>query len=105
MYHYGWVKDPRAMQLKQESFHKLWHEDAWLDQHVVPAHEFDYSVIDALEPFTGSHPKVMMERIQKRNWIFDHDISSNKTPFKDKIKKALKKNLGIHVGYKNYRIV
>ncbi|MFZ9587333.1 MAG: glycosyltransferase family 2 protein [Crocinitomicaceae bacterium] len=32
VYHYGWVKDPRAMQAKQTSFHKLWHSDEWLEK-------------------------------------------------------------------------
>ncbi len=105
IYHYGWVKDPRAMQLKQENFHKLWHNDEWVDQNVIKASEFDYSVIDALEKFTGSHPKVMYERIARLNWKFDHDISMNHTKFKDRIKKMITKMFGIHIGYKNYRII
>lgn len=105
IYHYGWVKDPRAMQSKQENFHKLWHPDEWVEQHVVKADAFDYSVIDALELFNESHPKVMTERIQKLNWKFDHDITRNKIRLKDRIKKAIKKYFGIQLGYKNYRII
>ncbi|MGE4288008.1 MAG: hypothetical protein AB7E36_04915 [Salinivirgaceae bacterium] len=53
IYHYGWVKDPRAMQRKQESFHKLWHNDEWLDKNVAKAEVFDYSQIDALKKIPG----------------------------------------------------
>ncbi|MCD6062385.1 MAG: glycosyl transferase, partial [Flavipsychrobacter sp.] len=59
MYHYGWVKDPRAMQRKQEQFNKLWHEDDWVEKNVIKAVEFDYAGnIDALKLFQGTHPKV-----------------------------------------------
>lgn len=105
IYHYGWVKDPRAMQRKQESFHKLWHSDEWLDKNVAKAEVFDYSHIDALEKFPGSHPQVMHERIAKLNWKFDHDISMNRVSAKDKFKRLVKKLFGITIGYKNYRII
>jgi len=105
MHHYGWVKDPRAMQRKQEDFNKLWHDDKWLDKNVVKATEFDYSVIKALELFKGTHPKVMKERINSHNWKFDHDISMNNLALKDKLKKLISKYLMIDIGYKNYKIV
>ncbi len=104
IYHYGWVKDPRAMQRKQETFHKLWHDDDWVDTHVVKAETFDYaSDVSELIRFEGTHPKVMQDRIARKNWKFDHDIAMNSKSFKDKIKQFLKK-FGIDFEYKNYRI-
>ncbi|PKP11034.1 MAG: glycosyl transferase [Bacteroidetes bacterium HGW-Bacteroidetes-4] len=105
IYHYGWVKDPRAMQRKQESFHKLWHNDEWLDKNVAKAEVFDYSHIDALEKFQGSHPQVMLERIAKLNWKFDHDISMNRISLKERFKQLVKKLFGITIGYKNYQLI
>ena len=106
VYHYGWVKDPRAMQLKQESFNKLWHDDSWIDQHVVKADEFDYeSHISELKKFDGSHPQVMESRINQKNWKFDFDISRNKRNMKDWIKNFLYTYLNINVSYKNYRLI
>jgi glycosyltransferase involved in cell wall biosynthesis len=103
IYHYGWVKDPRAQQQKQESFHKMWHNDQWLENHVVKADNFDYSVIDALEKFEGEHPKVMQERINQANWKFDHDPSKNTLKWKDKVKFFVEKVTGFRPGeYKNY---
>jgi hypothetical protein len=102
IYHYGWVKDPSAKQRSQENFHKLWHPDNWLEKNVVKADEFDYSVIDALEIFQGTHPAVMLDHIAKKNWKFDYDISISKLSLKDKFKLFLRKNLGIEIGYKNY---
>lgn len=102
VYHYGWVKEPEAMQRKQESFHKLWHNQEWIDKNVIKADAFDYSNIDALEKFKGTHPKVMEERIQRTNWKFEFDMSFNKLSFKNKTKIFLKKKMGIDLGYKNY---
>lgn len=105
VYHYGWVKEPKAMQKKQESFHKLWHNDNWLNENIVKAEEFDYSEIDILQIFRGTHPLVMKDRIERKNWVFDYDISKNKRRFKDKLKLFFEK-MGITWGqYKNYKII
>ncbi len=60
IYHYGWVKPPKAQQAKQETFHKLWHDDKWVKEHVGEEEEFDYSNIDSLVPFNDTHPKVCL---------------------------------------------
>ena len=106
VHHYGWVKDPRAQQRKQESFHKMWHSDEWMDKNVAKTQAFDYSEIDALEKFKGEHPKVMQERIEKVNWKFDHDPSQNNFKFKDKMKFLCLRWFGFLPGeYQNYKIV
>jgi hypothetical protein len=105
VYHYGWVKDPRAMQKKQEDFNKLWHDDQWIEKNVAKSDEFDYSAIDVLKKFDESHPAVMQNRINRINWKFDYDLSCNRMRSKDKLKHFLEK-LGISFGqYKNYRLV
>ncbi len=106
IYHYGWVKDPAAMQRKQEIFHKLWHDDEWVDKHVIKSDAYDYKKdIDALKPFTGTHPKVMQELIDSKNWAFDYDISFNQTPAKERLKKIAKDVLGLDFSYKNYKLI
>lgn len=106
VYHYGWVKEPEAMQRKQENFNKLWHDDQWVENNVVKQDVFHYNnEVNYLLPFKGSHPMVMQERIKTKNWKFDYDISFNKLPFKDKLKNFARKYLGWDIGYKNYRVV
>ena len=91
------------MQKKQETFNKLWHDDNWLDQNVAKAEEFDYSGIDILRLFNDTHPEVMKDRINKKNWTFNFDISKNKRKTKDKIKHFFDK-IGIKWGqYKKKR--
>jgi hypothetical protein len=103
IHHYGWVKEPAAMQRKQEEFNKLWHDDAWVNENVKQADAFDYSEnISALERFTGDHPAVMRKRIEEKNWQFSYDISFNRLTLKDKFKLFMRKYFKIEIGYKNY---
>ena len=105
VFHYGWVKDPRAMQRKQETFNKLWHDDEWVEQNVIKSDEFNYEEhISELKKFQGTHPEVMIQRINKKNWVFDFDISRNKTSIKDHFKNFLFRYLNFDVSYKNYRL-
>lgn len=106
VYHYGWVKDPRAMQRKQEIFHKLWHDDDWVDKNVVKAEAFDYAAyIDAVKKFTGTHPAIMQPRIARSNWKFDYDISFNRTSLKERVKKLAQDKLRINMSYRNYKLI
>ncbi len=103
VYHYGWVKAPEVMQKKQESFHKMWHDDSWVEENVVKAVEFDYqSKIDQLKLFDETHPLVMQKRIADKNWKFEYDISYNKIRMKDRLKNLLRNYLNIDIRYKNY---
>ena len=106
IHHYGWVKDPSKMQKKQENFHRLWHDDQWVEKNVVASKSFDYSQINSLKKYTGKHPDAIKHRISLKNWKFDHDISTNRYSFKEKMKRIVEKITGHRPGeYKNYRIL
>lgn len=106
VYHYGWVKPPEAQQAKQQTFHKLWHTDEWMKQNIPQVDKFDYSTIDSIEHFTGTHPKVMQERINKMNWKFSFDPTIKKLSFKLKVLMFIEKKFGWKIGeYKNYKII
>jgi len=106
IYHYGWVKHPKNQQAKHESFNKMWHDDTWINQNVKKVNEFDYSFIDILEKFTGSHPKVMQPRIKNINWQFSFDPTKNKLCLKSKILHFIEKKLNYQFGeYKNYHVI
>ena len=105
IYHYGWVKAPELMQRKQEDFPKLWHNDEWVNQNVAKVEEFDYSVIDSLAVFEGTHPKVMQNRIAEKNWKFDYDISKSSLSTKEKFRRFFEKHTGHRLWeYKNYTV-
>ena len=106
IYHYGWVKPPKAQQAKQENFHKMWHDDEWMKKNIAQVEEFDYSQIDSLEEFKGTHPKVIQERIKAANWNFKFDKSQIKLTAKNKLLLFIEKTTGWKVGeYKNYKMI
>jgi hypothetical protein len=106
IYHYGWVKDPRFQQAKQQQFHKMWHDDEWVKQHVAQATNYDYSTIDSLKPFTGTHPAVMQQRLQRMNWDFSWNENQKKFSFKNKLLYFIEKHLGYRLfEYKNYTVI
>jgi hypothetical protein len=107
IYHYGWVREPKAMQNKALGVTKYWSENGYDENKVVfDKNEFDYGQIDVLEKFTGTHPAVMQELIATKNWQFYYDISKNHPAFKDRLKNLLEKISGKRFfDYKNYRII
>jgi hypothetical protein len=105
IYHYGWVREPAAMERKQNTFGSFYHGDEWTKNSVYSG-TFDYSKIDALKKFTGTHPSVMHNRIKAMNWTFDYDLSYNQLPFKERFKNAFEKVTGRRpFDYNNYIIV
>lgn len=101
IYHYGWVKPPQTMQSKQENFNKLWHDDEWIEQNVPKVAEYDYSQIDSLSLFDGTHPQVMQKRVDNYKYDFRYDMRHNKVKPKERIKRIFK-SIGINLSYKNY---
>jgi len=106
VYHYGWVKPPGIQQAKQETFNKLWHSDQWVDKKIKKVDEFDYSIIDSLSAFAGTHPEVMQNRIQKLNWEFSFDPTNRRLSLKKRLLQAIENLTGWRAGeYRNYREV
>ena len=105
IYHYGWVKPPHLQQAKQEVFHRLWHDENWVEKNIPKVAEFDYSAIDSLAHFEGTHPLVMQKRIADKNWQFEFDPTSKKIKrsFKERALGYIEQVTGYRIGeYKNY---
>lgn len=102
VYHYGWVKHPKAMMEKIRSFNKLWHDDEWIEKNIQLKEEFDFSILDILKKFEGTHPYVMQERIRNYNWAFKPP-EKIKLSLKLRLLDYIEKKTGIRIGeYKNY---
>lgn len=106
VYHYGWVKHPEKQQAKAETFNKLWHSDQWVEKNIPKVNAFDYSLVDGVKRFTGSHPEVMKNRIAAINWEFDFDPTKKKMKFKHRVAGLIENITGWRIGeYKNYRVI
>lgn len=70
VYHYGWVRPPEVMKEKTHFMDQLYH-GANTGSQPQSGDNYRYKKIWGLTPFTGSHPKVMLERIRAKNWNWD----------------------------------
>lgn len=107
VYHYGWVKSPEIQKEKLKSSINFWANDH--DATSVKKHyenDFDYSEIDSLTTFNGTHPKVMQARIERVNWQFDFDIREKKLSLKNRFRTWIEKLSGWRIGeYKNFKVI
>lgn len=104
IHHYGWVKEPKTMMAKRKEGVKFWEGHKYTEEYdKTDLGDYDFSSIDALEKFNGSHPTLMQERIKLMNWQFSHDVSFNNYSLKDKFKNLLFKLTGRRFfEYQNY---
>ena len=107
VYHYGWVRHPQYQMQKVLGFEKLYdsiHASKKISKDVTD--HFDYSAIDSLTRFNGSHPEVMKQRISRKNWTFEHDISRKNFTLKGRILHWIENATGKRVfDYRNYNII
>lgn len=104
IHHYGWVRHPGVQQQKQRSFKRLWLSDEGVTKHVGADDSFHYDGSEPLQHFSGTHPKVMMPRVQAQNWQFESDPSQTRWPLKDRLSKWVERWTGWRPGeYRNFR--
>jgi glycosyltransferase involved in cell wall biosynthesis len=107
IFHYNYVRPPKVMKEKVRVFHSLWHDDQWLDKTLDKAEEFDYNqLVDKLERFKGTHPKLMEGEIKKKDWDFVYDPTKYRSSIRHKILNRIESWTGYRIGeYKNYKLL
>lgn len=108
IYHYGWVRSPREMQLKINAVKSFYGENCQEGVYESGGErEFDYSrEYDALASFTGTHPKVMEPRIKRMNWQIEVDLKKLNMKPRYKFLYRFEKITGIRpFEFRNYRIL
>lgn len=105
VYHYNYVRNPADMQEKMNYFHRFWHDDRWLENN-TNRKVFDYSRVDELARFEGTHPAVMQEVVEKQDWKLDFDSSRKNYSFKGRLLRWIECNMGRRLfEYRNYRLI
>ncbi|HRH99545.1 MAG TPA: hypothetical protein PK006_00715 [Saprospiraceae bacterium] len=113
VYHYGWVRPPRMMQIKSDTMSSFYHSGHRKEEFLI----FDYGNLSKLERFEGTHPKVMDSFIAKMDWKsqlhYEPNYMPSRKPLKhEKLKyrilswienKLLKGRMIF--GYKNWKII
>lgn len=106
IHHYGWVRHPGVQQQKQLHFKKLYLNDAAALKHVGDAVQYTYNGTEPLQRFEGTHPAVMLPRIQAQNWQFQSDPALARWPVKERLSNWIEKWTGWRPGeYRNYELL
>ena len=102
IYHYGWVRNPLTMHRKQQNFKSLYRS---IDHEPKEEVEFDYSGVDTLTLFEGTHPAVVNGLLSKETWNFERDIKKkNFKNLKHRVLYFLSQNFGWRpFEYRNYK--
>jgi hypothetical protein len=109
VYHYGWVKNPQQMKVKQKDTDRYYldhiGEETARPVNSTDIYDFDKNY-DSLRKFTGTHPQIMQQRIGRKNWQTELDISRKKFTWKEKILFWFEKKTGKRIfDFKNYRLI
>lgn len=108
IYHYGWVRHPRFMQQKMESVKQFYEGiSEQKAEQIANEKEFNYGAeYDALARFEGTHPAVMLARIQRLNWNVEIDLKKINMKLKYRFLYKIEKLFGVRLfEYRNYRIL
>ena len=109
VYHYGWVKSPEQMKIKQTDTDRYYLDQLTegVAQPVNSAAIYDFDKnYDSLRKFTGSHPEVMQPRIDKKNWQIELDLNRKKFSMKEKLLFWVEKKTGKRLfDFRNYRLL
>lgn len=108
IYHYGWVKPPKGLENKVRNFNLFYHDDAWMNENMGAAYQFDFKNADRLLPFTGTHPAVMQRRIAAQNWKLEIDPAAIRKhlSLRRRLLQKIEDWTGWRISeYRNYRIV
>jgi hypothetical protein len=103
IYHYGWVRTPKAQQAKLANFYSYWNGG---NQTQFEEELFDYMKnVDSVAIYTGTHPKVMKHRIDNWQYPIEWNVKKKNLNFKDRILYYFEKITGYRpFAYKNYKI-
>ena len=106
VYHYGWVKPPEIQIERLKSSRKIYRSDKDIETKLPKVEEFDYSQVDSLSRFAGTHPAVIADRIKRVNWEFNFNPSVKNFDTRTAILQFIEKFTGWRIGeYKNYKII
>lgn len=107
IYHYGWVKHPAVMKAKKKELDRFWHDDHWVEKNFDQSPHFDFSKIDSLARFTGTHPATMQSRLaEATSHAAEQDPGRKNFKMKDLLLYQIEKITGYRpFEYKNYRLI
>jgi hypothetical protein len=106
IYHYGWVKSPEQMMKKQKEISQYWDSNANIRSVITSPDFYDFNEFDSLQRFSDTHPAVMKDRIARKNWQVELDITRKQFSLKDRLLYYFERITGIRpFDFRNYRLL
>ena len=107
VYHYGWVKSQEKMIAKMKDVSNYWIADkAEWERFIAKENVFSFEDYDSISRFTGTHPKVMEDRIRLQDYKLHLDVNRKKLKLKHRIMYFVEKLTGKRFfEFKNYRVI
>jgi len=106
IYHYGWVKSPEQMMKKQKEISQYWDSNANIRSVITSPDFYDFNEFDSLQRFSDTHPAVMEDRIARKNWQVELDITRKRFSLKDRLLYYFERLTGIRpFDFRNYRLL
>jgi len=100
IYHYTEVRGPGAKTKKASAIGAFYEKN---DGKPVQKEEYGY---DRLEKFTGTHPRLMSEKVKAQDWEYVFNPKKAVWRTKDRIMQPIEDILGFKIGeYKNYKLI
>jgi len=108
-FHYGHALNPTLAARKLRSLSSLYHEDAEVEEKVRRQPPRFYLDDQKVKPFTGTHPAMMKEIVEKADWTYSSRsplIRFRRDYFWEDIALIIQRCTGLTLGvHKNYRLV
>lgn len=107
VYHYGWVKSPEQMKKKIVNILGFYsNDDSGIEEYKKQGELFDFNEFESIRLFTETHPAVMQNRIQQKNWHVELDVNKKKLTTKEQVLRFIEKLTGVRLfAFKNYKII
>lgn len=106
IYHYGWVRPPQVMKQKVVHTSNFWNNENNLAKRLDASEVFDYSKVDSIDKFAGTHPQIMEDRIGKLQWAANLNPGKKHLSLKEWFLYYFEKITNYRLGeYKNYLII
>jgi len=104
IYHYNGIRPPSRFSKKAEQMGAHYHSGKPAKK--TARNESTPDNVDRVEKFTGTHPAIMMDKVNAQDWEYTFDPKKANWKAKDRIMQPIEDWLGFKIGeYKNYKLI
>ena len=105
VYHYNGIRPPESFRKKAELFGSYYNTEEEV-QKALDERKYDWDSVDRVVEFKGSHPSVMMPKVNGQYWDYVFNPKKAVWKKKDMIMQPIEDLIGFKIGeYRNYKLI